>query len=112
MRTGAVDLILIDPGRAEGLTGMKLASDHAAGHGVRVVPHSWSSAVNTAAALHVLATCPNSAAFELKELPNAGHPRPRARPFVHRDGRIDIPDEPGLGITVNEDVVRELAYRG
>jgi L-alanine-DL-glutamate epimerase-like enolase superfamily enzyme len=112
VRTGAVDLILIDPGRAEGLTGMKLASDHAAGHGVRVVPHSWSSAVNTAAALHVLATCPNAAAFELKELPNVVTHDLVARPFAHRDGFIDIPDEPGLGITVDEDVVRELGYRG
>jgi L-alanine-DL-glutamate epimerase-like enolase superfamily enzyme len=31
---------------------------------------------------------------------------------VHRHGRIDIPDEPGLGVNVNEDVVRELSYRG
>ena len=112
VRTGAVDLILIDPGRAEGLTGMKLASDHAAGHGVRVVPHSWSSAVNTAAALHVLATCPNAGAFELKELPTAVTHDLVARPFAHREGRVEIPDEPGLGITVDEDVVRELAYRG
>jgi L-alanine-DL-glutamate epimerase-like enolase superfamily enzyme len=112
VRTGAVDLILIDPGRAEGLTGMKLASDHAAGHGVRVVPHSWSSAVNTAAALHVLATCPNAGAFELKELPTPVTHDLVARPFAHREGRIEIGDEPGLGITVNEDVVRELAYRG
>jgi L-alanine-DL-glutamate epimerase-like enolase superfamily enzyme len=112
VRTGAVDLILIDPGRAEGLTGMKLASDHAAGHGVRVVPHSWSSAVNTAAALHVLATCPNAGTFELKELPTAVTHDLVARPFAHREGRVEIPDEPGLGITVDEDVVRELAYRG
>jgi L-alanine-DL-glutamate epimerase-like enolase superfamily enzyme len=112
VRTGAVDLILIDPGRAEGLTGMKLASDHAAVHGVRVVPHSWSSAVNTAAALHVLATCPNAGAFELKELPTPVTHDLVARPFAHREGRIEIGDEPGLGITVNEDVVRELAYRG
>ena len=56
--------------------------------------------------------CPNAAAFELKELPNQVTHDLVERPFARRDGFIDIPDEPGLGVTVNEDVVRELAYRG
>jgi L-alanine-DL-glutamate epimerase-like enolase superfamily enzyme len=45
-------------------------------------------------------------------LGTGSQPVTREGPFAHRDGFIDIPDEPGLGVTVNEDVVRELAYRG
>ena len=55
-----VDIVLIDPGRVEGVTGMWLIAQDAAARGVAVVPHSWSSALNTAAALHVLATCPTT----------------------------------------------------
>jgi L-alanine-DL-glutamate epimerase-like enolase superfamily enzyme len=112
VRAEAVDVILIDPGRAEGLTGMKLAADDARTHRVQVVPHSWSSAINTAAAVHVLATCTNVKVFELKE-----HPTPVTHdlvdvPFVQHGGFVEVPDRPGLGIEVDEDVVRRLAYRG
>ena len=57
---GSVDLVLIDPGRVEGVSGMLAAAQVAAAHGVGVIPHSWSSAINTAAALHVLAVVPTT----------------------------------------------------
>ncbi len=34
------------------------------------------------------------------------------KPFVIKDGYIDIPQGPGLGFEVNEDVVKSLAYDG
>jgi L-alanine-DL-glutamate epimerase-like enolase superfamily enzyme len=100
-----VDIILIDPGRAEGLTGMKIAADDAAGRGVQVVPHSWSSALNTAAALHVLATCPTAPDFELKPHRSPLQHDLVAEPFDPVEGMLPIPDRPGLGCEVDEAVV-------
>ena len=49
---------------------MKAIVDDAAAERVQVVPHSRSSAVSTAAALHVFASAGNGLVFELRaELP-------------------------------------------
>jgi L-alanine-DL-glutamate epimerase-like enolase superfamily enzyme len=102
--------VLIDPGRAEGITGMKIATDDARSYNVNVVPHSWSSAVNTAAAVHVLAASPNVQVFELKEHPTAATHALVREPFTQSGGWLEIPDRPGLGVEVDESVVRELTF--
>ena len=79
-------------------------------HGVSVVPHSWSSAINTAAALHAMACMPNAHVFELKPNPSPMQHELVAVPFEQRDGRIAVPDAPGLGIEVDEGTVRRYAF--
>jgi L-alanine-DL-glutamate epimerase-like enolase superfamily enzyme len=110
LRSGGVDIVLIDPGRAEGLTGMKLIADDAHNEQVRFVPHSWSSAINTAASLHVFASSPNGVVFELKPTPSPMQHELVRRPFEQVDGYIEVPDEPGLGVEVDEAVVRKYAF--
>ena len=58
------------------------------GRGVAVVPHSWSSALNTAAALHVLATCATTTTFELKPHPSPMQHELVAEPFDMVDGLV------------------------
>jgi L-alanine-DL-glutamate epimerase-like enolase superfamily enzyme len=108
--SGSVDLLLVDPGRVEGVSGMLAVARAVAPHGVGVVPHSWSSAVNTAAALHVLAVAPTTHLFELKPDPSPLQHELVSEPFVMRDGVIGVPTSPGLGIEVDEDVVRRYAF--
>ena len=110
LRGEAADIVLIDPGRAEGVTGMKIATDDARSYDANVVPHSWSSAVNTAAALHVLAASPNVQVFELKEHPTAATHALVREPFTQSGGWLEIPGRPGLGVEVDEAVVRELTF--
>jgi L-alanine-DL-glutamate epimerase-like enolase superfamily enzyme len=109
VRSGSVDLVLIDPGRVEGISGVKTIADEAASDGVRWVPHSWSSAINTAAALHVFAATANGHVFELKPNPTPMQHELVSDPFEQHDGYIEVRDAPGLGITVDEDVVRQYA---
>jgi L-alanine-DL-glutamate epimerase-like enolase superfamily enzyme len=110
VRSDGVDIVLIDPGRAEGLTGMKLAADDAHNQHIRFVPHSWSSALNTAAALHVFASSPNGVVFELKPVPSPMQHELVRRPFEQVDGYIEVTDEAGLGVEVDEGVVRKYAF--
>ena len=96
----------------EGITGTKLIVDDAASEGVRWVPHSWSSAINTAAALHVFAASPNGHVFEIKPNPSPMQHELVAVPIDQRDGWIEVPTAPGLGIDVDEETVRRYSFSG
>jgi L-alanine-DL-glutamate epimerase-like enolase superfamily enzyme len=110
VRSGGVDMILVDPGRVEGISAMKTIVDDAAAHRVRFVPHSWSSAVNTAAAIHVFAASQNGHVFEIKPSPSPMQHELVTRPFEQRDGWLDVPDVPGLGIEVDEEAVQRYGF--
>ena len=112
VQSGGVDIIMPDPGKAEGLTGMKQAVDYAAQHDVRFTPHSWSSAINTAAAAHVFASSPNGVVFELKPEPSPMQHELVDEPLQQRDGYIAVPERPGLGVTVDESVVERYRFTG
>ena len=108
--TGALAHVLIDPGRVDGLTGMWEAAMAVAERGVTVIPHSWSSALNTAAALHVMASIPNPHVFELKPNPSPMQHELVAVPLDQHDGRMAVPEGPGLGVEVDEDTVRRYSF--
>jgi L-alanine-DL-glutamate epimerase-like enolase superfamily enzyme len=110
VRSGGVDIVLIDPGRVEGISGVLAIADDAASAGVRWVPHSWSSAINTAAALHVFAATANGHVFELKPNPTPLQHELVRDPFEQEGGFLDVRDAPGLGITIDEDVVRSYSF--
>jgi L-alanine-DL-glutamate epimerase-like enolase superfamily enzyme len=106
VESDGVDIVLVDPGRVEGITGMRAVVEHAANHGVRFVPHSWTSAINTAASLQVLAAATNGVFLELKPDPSPLQAELVDVPIEQVDGWVEVPDAPGLGITVDEAVLR------
>jgi D-galactarolactone cycloisomerase len=86
--------------------------------GVLTVPHVWGSGVALAAALHALATVPplpySHAPVPLQNLPVVEYDRTRnplrddllVENFALDDGFLRVPDGPGLGITIDEEVMR------
>ena len=68
--SGALDVIMIDPGKAEGVTGTWNVIRAAAAAGRDWNAHSWSSALNTAASLHLATASDNVLVMELKPLPS------------------------------------------
>ena len=76
---------------------MRLIVEHAASHGVRFVPHSWTSAINTAASLQVLAASENGVLLELKPDPSPLQAELVDVPIEQADGWVRVPDTPGLG---------------
>jgi L-alanine-DL-glutamate epimerase-like enolase superfamily enzyme len=103
---GAVDIVMPDAGKAEGVTGFKKIIDLAAAHGLRFTPHSWSSAINTAAAAHLFASAANGVVFELKPNPSPMQHELVRRPIEQEGGLVRLPEGLGLGVEVNEEVVR------
>ena len=60
LQADVCDVILIDPGRTEGITGMQQITQLAARFNVGMDPHCWSSAIITAASLHVAFAATNA----------------------------------------------------
>jgi L-alanine-DL-glutamate epimerase-like enolase superfamily enzyme len=109
LATGPVDVIGIDPGRAEGITGFKLACDRIEAARRQANAHAWSSAIVTAASLAISFSSTACKLFEFKPLRNPMQHDLVTQPFEHIDGWVYPPTGPGLGIEIIDEVVD--AYR-
>jgi len=105
LATGTVDVVGVDPGRAEGITGFKKICDRVEFYRRQANAHAWSSAIVTAASLAISFSTPACKLFEFKPLRNPMQHDLVAKPFDHVNGWVFPPTGPGLGIEVNEDVI-------
>lgn len=103
--TGTVDVVGVDPARAEGITGFKKVADRVEFHRRQVNAHAWSSAICTAASLAVSFSTPAAKLFEVKPLRNPMQHELVTEPLDHVEGWMYPPTKPGLGIEVIEEVV-------
>lgn len=84
---------------------------------VKFCPHTWTTGMGFALSLQLVGIVPD-AERSLLEYPLEGHWKPQhwAR-FIKggfnpdKDGKIQIPDTPGLGIEIDWDVIRRFGYR-
>jgi L-alanine-DL-glutamate epimerase-like enolase superfamily enzyme len=105
LATGTVDVVGVDPGRAEGITGFKRIADRVDFYKRQSNAHAWSSAICSAASLAVSFSNPSFKLFEFKPLRNPMQHDLVTRPFEHVDGWVYPPTGPGLGIEVIDEVV-------
>jgi L-alanine-DL-glutamate epimerase-like enolase superfamily enzyme len=105
LETGTVDVVGVDPGRAEGITGFKKACDRVEAYRRQANAHAWSSAIVTAASLAISFSSPACKLFEVKPLRNPMQHELVTEPFDHVDGWAYPPTGVGLGIEVIEEVV-------
>jgi L-alanine-DL-glutamate epimerase-like enolase superfamily enzyme len=111
LEADVADVILIDAGRAEGVTGMWKVIQMAARHNVAIDAHSFSSAINTAASIHLSLCAPLRTMFELKPVENAMHHELVRNPVSQVGGWVYAPEGHGLGVDVMEDAVHRFAIR-
>ena len=98
----AVDIFQPDLAICGGISEAMRIGAIASAFNLRLAPHLWTGATAFAAGMHVAAASP--AGFILEYSLGAN---PLLHDLVHedfpvRDGYVDIPDRPGLGITVDE----------
>jgi len=110
IRSGVADIIMVDPGRAEGVTGFQKVIQLSAQSALSFNAHTWSSAINTAASIHLTASAPNYIVFELKPLPSPMQHELVTNPIEQKDGWVTVPEGPGLGVEVDERVVRKYLF--
>lgn len=115
---GVVDIIQPDLSHAGGITECKKIFAMAEAFDVAVAPHCPLGPIALAACLQVDAASYNAVIQEqsLGIHYNQGNDLldyiTDPSVFAYSDGHVRIPDGPGLGITVNEEYVREMAKTG
>jgi len=104
MDVGKIDVVQVDLTRCGGFTeGMKIAA-LAADRGLPVVNHGFTTYLNVAAALHYLASIPNTLdLLEFVEEEGTTLRHHISSPVRAVAGRVAVPDAPGLGIEINEE---------
>jgi galactonate dehydratase len=102
LAAGAADIVQPDLLICGGLLEAKKIAAMAEAHDVNVAPHNPLGPVSTAVAVQFAASTPNFLILEYRP-DQAGPTRDLVRkPLVLEDGHLQIPDEPGLGIELNE----------
>lgn len=77
--------------------------------GVRIVPHGYNSDLTIAANLHLAATLEDQSFIEYSTSPaRLRRELCRGLPSVDGDGMIAVPQAPGLGLTLNQDLIDEM----
>ena len=104
----AIDVYGVDPARVEGITGFLKVDALATLYGKTINAHAWSTAITTAASLHLSLASPNGEIFEFKPFPVVVQDELVAEKLWHKDGFAYPIHGPGLGIDVQEAVVRRL----
>lgn len=88
-----------------GMLELKKIAGMAEIHNMAIAPHNAAGPVGVAASIHVMATVPNLLICE------GGHNRGEGlfhTPLAFRDGFIELPTEPGLGVDMDEDALIAL----
>lgn len=103
LETRAVDIVQPDPARCGGITECKKIADLAAAFRCAFAPHITTSALDSAACVHLLCAASNALIYEADLSP--------VNPFrdevilgapIIKDGYIEPNDAPGLGVEVDE----------
>ncbi|TCJ13482.1 mandelate racemase/muconate lactonizing enzyme family protein [Rubrobacter taiwanensis] len=114
LENGGLDIVAPDLQKTGGLLEGRRIADLADTHYAAVAPHCIASPVGTLASAHVAAAVPNFLALEWHGM---------SVPFwedmvvgldgpVIEDGYITVPDRPGLGVELNEEVARRYVREG
>ncbi len=110
MDRNVVDIVQPDCCRAGGITECARIAGRAAAEGRFVATHTWSDAVALTANLHLLASLEADVVLEIDQTGNALIDDLLSEGLALEDGEVAVPDGPGLGIALNEDVVERYRH--
>ena len=107
---GGVDVVQFDPGRCQGITGVREAIKLVEAANLKFSMHTWSSALNTAASVHLMATSNNGVCKDFKPHESPMQHELVSDPWEQHDGFIEVRDKPGLGVDVREEIVEKYKF--
>ena len=103
----AADIVSPDIAKAGGLLESKRIAEMADIYYMPLAPHNICGPIGTYAMMHVCAAVPNFLALEFHHLDNQFWSDLIVEGPMIVDGHIEVPEKPGLGVTLNEDVVKQ-----
>lgn len=101
----AVDILQPDLSIAGGITEAMRIEALASAHQLRFAPHLWGGVLTFASGLHVAAVASSGFILEYSLGANPMLHELAVEDFPVVEGHIEIPDRPGLGVTIDEDFV-------
>ena len=108
LRAGAIGVVQPDATRCGGITEALRIGRLAESFGALVVPHTWSDAIGIIVNATVVASVPTGLSVEVDRTGNALVDLQLTEPLAVHDGRLTLPDGPGLGLQLNVDLIAEL----
>ncbi len=108
MEETRVDVIQPDVTRAGGISELVKIAHQADLLGVTMVPHSWSTGIIKAASLHVIGAMPNATFLEYCVQETALNQLLTVERFPVVDGKVALPQKPGLGVEIDDEVVKRF----
>mgnify|MGYP001325824534 CR=1 FL=1 len=110
----SVDIVHPDPNTAGGILETKRIGDYASLNGIGFMAHHAAGPVSFIGSVHAAAATEN---FLWLEHHAVDSPRFEdlvtgiEKPFV-KDGYVKVPEKPGIGVELNEEVVKEFIIKG
>jgi galactonate dehydratase len=112
LRAGAAAILQMNLGRVGGILEAKKIAAMAEADHVQIAPHLYCGPVVGAANIQ-LATCsPNFLILESIERWDGFHARILRKPVRWENGYVIPPTDPGLGIELNEEFIKDYPYTG
>ena len=102
-----VDVIQPDMSRCGGLTEAKKIATMAADQNILCVPHAFKTGILVAASIQMIAAIPHAPFLEFSVTESAIRKELLLTPFKQKDGFVDVPQTPGLGVELNPEVIRK-----
>ena len=116
LKNKSVDIIQPDICACGGLTEAKRIASLASTYGVDVVPHTWGSSIGIHVALHFISNLESLPGrmfspdflLEFDQTENALREQLTFPKLEMKNGKIQVPSSPGLGLEVNEDELHKF----
>jgi L-alanine-DL-glutamate epimerase-like enolase superfamily enzyme len=110
LQAGAVDIIQTDAVYAGGMLEQLEIAALAREYGVSLAPHTWGSAPGLMANFHAYACVNNGLVVEWSQAYNPLREMILAQPLRFEEGELVLPDLPGLGIDISEELQERYPY--
>jgi galactonate dehydratase len=110
LRAGAAAILQMNLGRVGGLLEAKKIAGMAEVDHVQIAPHLYCGPVVGAANIQLAACSPNFLILESIERWDGFHAQILRKPIRWEDGYVIPPADPGLGIELNEDFIKDFPY--
>lgn len=107
--SGALDIVQTDC-NVTGLTENWYIARAAHLRGIKSIPHNWHGGGTTMANAHFVAAIPNREYCELNQTFNPLKEGIFKEPLTVENGRMRLPDKPGYGVELIDDVERVFPY--
>ena len=108
----AASILQMALGRVGGIMEAKKIAAMAEAHYAQIAPHLYCGPVEGAANIHFSATLPNFLILESIQTWGGFHAELLKKPIRWEEGYVIPPDEPGLGIELDEAVAQSHPYTG